>query len=53
MYIDIVITSFFGIEAVLKIIVNGLVINGSESYLRVSWNIMDFITVFFSVIYNT
>ncbi|CDW83245.1 voltage-gated ion channel superfamily [Stylonychia lemnae] len=48
--IDYVITAIFCMEALLKIFVFGLVINGPESYLRVSWNIMDFIIVIFSII---
>jgi hypothetical protein len=48
--IDYVITAIFCMEAVLKIVVFGFVINGPESYLRVSWNIMDFIIVIFSII---
>ena len=48
--IDIAITSLFALEAVLKIIVYGLIFNGPESYLRVSWNIMDILIVIFSVI---
>ena len=34
----------------MKIIVYGLLINGEESYLRVSWNIMDFIIIIFSLV---
>lgn len=49
-YIDVVITTIFIIECLLKIIVNGLIINGEDSYLRVSWNMMDFIIVVFSLI---
>jgi hypothetical protein len=47
--IDIVITSFFVLESLSKIISNGLIFNGSDSYLRISWNVMDFIIVIFSV----
>jgi uncharacterized membrane protein len=47
--IDIVITSFFVIESVTKIIVYGFIFNGPDSYLRISWNVMDFIIVIFSV----
>jgi Ion transport protein len=47
--IDIVITSFFVIESITKIIAYGFIMNGPESYLRISWNIMDFIIVVFSV----
>jgi len=48
-YIDIVMTSFFVLESVFKIIVYGLIFNGQQSYLRISWNIMDFLIVIFSV----
>ena len=48
--IDFVITAIFCMEAVLKIVVSGFIINGQDSYLRVSWNIMDFIIVIFSII---
>ena len=47
--IDIAVTCIFSIEALLKILVNGLIMNGETSYLRNSWNIMDFIIVAFSV----
>lgn len=50
--IDIVITSFFVIESVTKIISYGFIMNGPESYLRISWNIMDFIIVVFSVSFS-
>jgi len=45
-----VITSFFICESLIKIIVNGLIFNGKNSYLRVSWNIMDFIIIILSLI---
>ena len=48
--VDIVITSLFICESLIKIIVYGLLINGEESYLRVSWNIMDFLIIIFSLI---
>ncbi len=48
-YIDIVVTTLFTIETSLKIIVYGLLLNGKNSYLRNSWNIMDFFIVIFSV----
>ena len=47
--IDKVITSFYVIVSVAKIISYGFIMNGSESDLRISWNIMDFIIVVFSV----
>ena len=48
--VDIVITSLFICESLIKIIVYGLLFNGEESYLRVSWNIMDFLIIIFSLI---
>jgi voltage-dependent calcium channel T type alpha-1G len=48
--LDIVITAFFICESLIKIIVHGLLLNGPDSYLRVSWNIMDFIIIIFSLI---
>ena len=43
--IDKVTTTIFTIEAVLKIIAHGFILNGKKSYLRNSWNILDFIIV--------
>lgn len=48
--IDLVITIIFIFESLLKIITFGFVLNGRQSYLRISWNIMDFVIVVFSVI---
>ena len=48
--IDLVITIIFVIESVLKIITFGFLLNGKQSYLRISWNVMDFVIVVFSVI---
>jgi hypothetical protein len=47
--VDMVITSFFALESLGKIITYGFIFNGPDSYLRVPWNIMDFIIVIFSV----
>lgn len=47
--IDFIITMIFCLESALKIVNYGLLFNGKTSYLRVSWNIMDFIIVVFSV----
>ena len=43
--IDLVMTIIFTIEALLKIITFGFLFNGSSSYLRDSWNILDFVIV--------
>lgn len=49
-YIDVVVTFFFTMELILKVIVMGFIINGSESYIRNPWNMMDFVIVAFSII---
>lgn len=36
-------------ESLTKIIAYGFILNGPDSYLRISWNVMDFIIVIFSV----
>ena len=46
--IDLALTCAFAIEAILKIITTGFWFNGSKSYLRDSWNILDFSIVVFS-----
>lgn len=48
-YADIVLTSFFILEALFKIITYGFLLNSRNSYLRNGWNIIDFIVVIFSV----
>jgi flagellar motor component MotA len=48
--IDIVITTLFAIESILKIIVYGYVVNGPDSYMKSPWNVIDFIIVIFSTI---
>ena len=48
--IDIVISTIFTIELLLKVAVYGFIINGPESYILNPWNIMDFIIVCFSLI---
>ena len=42
-YCDIFFTTFFGFEALVKIVSCGLLINGKESYLRNAWNSVDFL----------
>jgi hypothetical protein len=44
-YIDYFMTGSFCIEALLKIITYGFVINGKDSYIREPWNILDFVIV--------
>ena len=48
-YLDMVYTGIFCLEAIFKIIQAGFMFNGKNSYLRISWNIMDFLIVSFSV----
>lgn len=48
--LDVVITWLFCAEAALKILVYGFLCNGKDSYLRNSWNIMDFLIVVVSII---
>jgi hypothetical protein len=49
-HIDIAISCIFALEAIIKIIVFGLLFNGKQSYLRSLWNIIDFMTVVTSTI---
>ena len=49
-YFDIVLTTIFTIESLLKIFVFGMLFNGPKSYLRSAWNIMDFVIVVFAII---
>ena len=48
--IDITMTIIFTTEALLKIITLGFVFNGRHSYLRNTWNILDFIIVIFALV---
>ena len=43
--IDLATTAIFTFESMLKIIALGFIMNGKKSYLRDSWNILDFIIV--------
>ena len=47
--LDIILTSIFVLEFVMKIIANGFLMNGKGSYLRSSWNILDFLILLISV----
>ncbi len=49
-YIDIVTTSVFSFEAMLKILTFGFTLNGKTSYLRNPWNMLDFSVVILSII---
>ena len=39
----------FTLEFIIKVIVLGFFFNGPDSYLRDSWNVLDFIIVLFSL----
>lgn len=43
--IDVTTTAIFTVEALFKIIAQGFIINRKRSYLRNSWNILDFVIV--------
>ncbi len=47
-FIDITITSIFIVEALMKAITNGLIINGPNSYLRQLGNLLDLLVIIFS-----
>ena len=51
--VDEVFSGIFVLEACLKIISLGLIFNGEQSYLAVSWNILDFTIVILSLISMT
>ena len=48
--IDIVMTSVFCLEALLKIITMGFLLNGKKSYLRDTWNLLDFSIVILAIV---
>ena len=47
--LDTIFSVIFILEAIIKIISFGFVINGPDSYLRSNWNIMDFLIVIVSI----
>ena len=49
-YIDYFMTAVFTSEMILKIITYGLIINGKQSYLRNTWNMVDCTIVIVSLI---
>lgn len=49
-YLDIITTAVFSIEAIMKIVTFGLIMNGRPSYLRNPWNMLDFFIIVFSVL---
>ena len=46
-------TMIFTIEAMLKIITTGFLFNKKNSYLRNSWNVLDFLIVSFALLSYT
>ena len=48
--IDIVLTIAFTLECVINIIVLGFITNGEQSYMRDSWNVLDFVIVCFFLV---
>ena len=49
-YTDIFVTTIFTFECFSKIIVFGFLFNGKDSYLRLAWNILDFIIVLVALV---
>jgi hypothetical protein len=47
--IEIIASFIFVFEALLKIIANGFIFNGSLSYIRNSWNALDFLIILITV----
>ena len=49
-YADIILTAFFSMECLFKIISYGFLFNKENSYIRNGWNIIDFLVVLISII---
>ena len=49
-YLDIVTTTIFVIEVIIKVIAAGFAFNGPRSYIRSAWHIMDFFIVIVSIL---
>ena len=43
-------TVIFAVEVLIKVISHGFLFNGSKSYLRETWNVLDFIVVIIAII---
>ena len=43
-------TGIFCLEVVMKVIAQGLILNGEGSYLNIAWNRVDFLVVIISVL---
>ena len=48
--LDVVTTSIFTIELLVKVIAQGLLLNGKQSFLLDLWNILDFVVVVISIV---
>ena len=48
--LDYILSFIFLFELLIKVVVLGFAFNGPDSYMRNSWNQMDFIIVFFSMV---
>ena len=48
--LDMILSFVFLFELLIKVVVYGFAFNGEDSYLKNSWNQMDFIIVFFSMV---
>lgn len=44
-----VITAIFTMEVIVKVVAYGFVLNGADSYLRQTWNMLDFVIVLTSL----
>ena len=49
-WLDFVLSCFFIVEAMTKILVFGFLFNGKDSYLRSSWNVIDFTIVLLIIV---
>ena len=47
---DYITTAIFCFEVIVKVIATGFMCNGKQSYIKNSWNVMDFIIVVISLI---
>ena len=48
--LDYILSFSFLFELMIKVVVYGFIFNGPDSYMKNSWNQMDFIIVFFSMV---
>ena len=47
---DYITTIIFCVEVIIKVIAVGFLCNGKQSYLKNSWNVMDFVIVLISLV---